>query len=138
VHPKSRPKPQIPEAQNGHSARATALDAADCGDGTRPESHCALLMSQLTTAEAAKMLGIAEATLNEWRIRGQGPAYTKMGRLVRYPEYEVQRYIRERTIETSYRKRSAGEEREMGVSFQLERTALFSGHRFRGRSRKHC
>lgn len=46
------------------------------------------------------MLGIAEATLNEWRIRGEGPAYTEMGRLVRYPVSEVQRYIRERTIET--------------------------------------
>src|SRR5215831_6489752 len=34
-------------------------------------------MSQLTTAEAAKMLGIADATLNEWRIRGEGPAYAK-------------------------------------------------------------
>ncbi|MBV9501044.1 MAG: helix-turn-helix domain-containing protein [Acidobacteriaceae bacterium] len=94
-------------------------------------------MSQLTTAEAAKMLGIAEATLNEWRVRGQGPAYTKMGRLVRYPEHEVQRYIRERTIETSHRKRPTREEREVGISLHLERSALFSGHRFRGRSRKH-
>jgi len=94
-------------------------------------------MSQLTTAEAAKILGIAEATLNEWRIRGEGPAYTKMGRLVRYPDYEVERYIRERTIKTSYRKRPQGEEREVGVSLQSERAALFSGHRFRGRSGKH-
>ena len=58
-------------------------------------------MSQLTTAEAVKMLGIAEATLNEWRIRGEEPTYNKMDRLVCYPEYEVQRYISERTIETS-------------------------------------
>ena len=94
-------------------------------------------MSQLTTAEAAKILGIAEATLNEWRIRGEGPAYTKMGRLVRYPDDEVERYIRERTIKTSYRKRPQGEEREVGVSLQSERAALFSGHRFRGRSGKH-
>jgi excisionase family DNA binding protein len=94
-------------------------------------------MPQLTTAEAAKMLGIAEATLNEWRIRGKGPAYTKMGRLVRYPDYEVQRYIRERTVETCYRKGFESEEREMGISFPSERPALLSGHRFRGRSRKH-
>lgn len=58
-------------------------------------------MSQLTPAEAAKMLDIAEATLNDSRMRGRGPAYTKMGPLVRYPDYEVQRYIRERTVETS-------------------------------------
>ena len=94
-------------------------------------------MSLLTTAEAAKMLGIAEATLNEWRLRGEGPAYTKMGRLVRYPDYEVERFIRERTIKTSYRKRAEGEEREMGIPVQSERAGLFSGHRFRGRAGKH-
>jgi excisionase family DNA binding protein len=94
-------------------------------------------MPQLTTAEAARMMGIAEATLNEWRIRGKGPAYTKMGRLVRYPDYEVQRYIRERTIQTSHRERSPGEEREMGIPFQAEWKTLLSGHRFRGRSREH-
>lgn len=37
------------------------------------------------------MLGIAGASLNEWRMRGKGPAYTKMGRLGRYPDYEVQK-----------------------------------------------
>ena len=58
-------------------------------------------MPQLTTAEAARILGIAEATLYEWRIRGEGPAYTKMGRLVRYPDHEVQRYIHERTFQAS-------------------------------------
>ena len=61
--------------------------------------------------------------MNEWRIRGEGPAYTKMGRLIRYPDYEVERYIRERTIETSYRKRPQGEEREVGVPVQAERAA---------------
>jgi predicted site-specific integrase-resolvase len=48
-------------------------------------------MAQLTTAEAAQLLGIAVATLNEWRGRNFGPAYTKTGRLVRYPDYEIER-----------------------------------------------
>ncbi len=48
-------------------------------------------MAQLTNAEAAKLIGIAADTLNAWRCQGKGPAYTKTGRLVRYPDYEVER-----------------------------------------------
>src|SRR5271165_1443984 len=58
-------------------------------------------MAQLTTAEAAHLLGIAEAALHEWCTRNEGPAYTKTGRLIRYPDYEIERWIRERTIKTS-------------------------------------
>ncbi len=61
-------------------------------------------MALLTTAQAAKVLGIAAATLNEWRVRNEGPAYTKIGRLVRYSDYELERFVRDRTIQTSNRK----------------------------------
>ena len=39
-------------------------------------------MALLTTAEAAKVPGIAAATLNEWRMRNESLAYKKLGRLV--------------------------------------------------------
>jgi predicted DNA-binding transcriptional regulator AlpA len=93
-------------------------------------------MAQLTTAEAADLLGIAEATLNAWRTRNVGPAYTKTGRLVRYPDYEIERWIRERTIQTSHRKRPQKEVREVGISIQTERKSILSGHRFKGRGGK--
>jgi DNA-binding transcriptional MerR regulator len=32
-------------------------------------------MPPLTTAEAAKVLGVAPATLRSWRNRGRGPRY---------------------------------------------------------------
>ena len=93
-------------------------------------------MAQLTTAEAAKVLGIAEATLNDWRIRNEGPAYTKTGRLVRYPDYEIERYIRERTIKTSSREGTKRKEREVGIPIHAEGKAVLASHRFRGRSGK--
>lgn len=39
---------------------------------------------KLTTIEAANYLGVATATLEQWRHRGQGPVFYKFGRSVRY------------------------------------------------------
>jgi predicted DNA-binding transcriptional regulator AlpA len=36
------------------------------------------------SAEVAEVLGIPEKTLREWRSRGIGPDYLKVGRYVRY------------------------------------------------------
>jgi excisionase family DNA binding protein len=93
-------------------------------------------MALLTTAEAARVLGVAAATLNDWRVRNEGPAYTKIGRLVRYSDHELERFIRESTVQTSNRKRAQREAREMGVPISPERPTLLAGHRFRGRARK--
>ena len=37
-----------------------------------------------TTEEAAEYLGLSPATLEAWRFRGEGPAFLKMGKAVRY------------------------------------------------------
>jgi predicted DNA-binding transcriptional regulator AlpA len=37
-----------------------------------------------SSAEVAEVLGIPEKTLREWRSRGIGPEYLKVGRYVRY------------------------------------------------------
>lgn len=92
-------------------------------------------MAYLTTAEAAKLLNVKEATLVDWRVKGEGPAYAKIGRLVRYPDYEVERYGRER-LQTPARNRPASHEREPVVSLANERAMLLSGHRFKGRTRR--
>jgi excisionase family DNA binding protein len=94
-------------------------------------------MAQLTTAEAARRLGICEATLNDWRTRNEGPAYTKTGRLVRYPDYEIERWIRDRTIQTSLRSGPQKEARQVGIPLQAARQDLLPVHRYRGRTRKH-
>lgn len=38
----------------------------------------------LTPAEAAAVLSVPTATLAQWRYRGEGPSYSKVGSVVRY------------------------------------------------------
>jgi hypothetical protein len=35
---------------------------------------------------------ISPRTLQRWRLKGEGPAYTKVGRSIRYPLYAVEAY----------------------------------------------
>ena len=52
----------------------------------------------VTTDEAAKYLGNLKAnTLEGWRVRGYGPRYVKVGRLVRYSLSDLDAYIEEQT-----------------------------------------
>lgn len=47
----------------------------------------------LVQDSVAKMLLCKEKTLETWRSRGGGPAYVKIGRLVRYRRSDVQAFI---------------------------------------------
>ncbi len=52
--------------------------------------------------DAAKILGVSESWLAKARLRGDGPAYVKIGRSVRYRDSALRDYIRARTrISTS-------------------------------------
>ena len=52
----------------------------------------------VTTDEAAKYLGNLKAnTLEGWRVRGYGPRYVKVGRLVRYALADLDTYIQAQT-----------------------------------------
>ena len=45
----------------------------------------AVVQEYLSAAEAATYLGMSERTLNNYRVNGrQGPAFTRLGQLVRY------------------------------------------------------
>lgn len=50
--------------------------------------------------EAAAMLGVKPCTLRTWRSRPpeSAPKFTKVGRLVRYSERELQRWLQSRTL----------------------------------------
>ena len=43
-----------------------------------------IMNPNLTSAQAAAFLGVKVATLSDWRYRGRGPRYVKMGRRVHY------------------------------------------------------
>lgn len=48
----------------------------------------------VTTLQAAEYLGgLKKNTLEGWRIRGEGPCYRKIGRLVRYSLNDLDAYI---------------------------------------------
>ncbi len=44
----------------------------------------------LKQAEAARVLGLSERTLERLRVRGTGPRFVKAGRLVRYREADLE------------------------------------------------
>ncbi|MFA6312518.1 MAG: helix-turn-helix domain-containing protein [Sterolibacterium sp.] len=52
----------------------------------------------VTTSQAAEYLGgLKPNTLEGWRIRGEGPRYRKIGRLVRYAVTDLDAYIEAQT-----------------------------------------
>jgi hypothetical protein len=47
----------------------------------------------LTPAQAGTRYGFSERTLESWRHRGEGPAYIKAGRLVRYSVTDFEQWL---------------------------------------------
>lgn len=46
-----------------------------------------------TPQELAEYLSVPEGTLRQWRYRGAGPAYSKVGELVRYDWSDVEAWV---------------------------------------------
>lgn len=46
----------------------------------------------LDTDRAARVLRVSPATMRQWRTRGVGPAYYKIGRTVRYRVIDLREY----------------------------------------------
>ena len=51
----------------------------------------------ITPDEAAARLGIAPSTLAQWRYLGSGPAFLKLGGLVRYREADLAAWLDQQT-----------------------------------------
>lgn len=60
--------------------------------------HMQVLDEWLTSAEAAKRLGIRPGTLVVWRQRGIGPAYVRCGGAIRYRESDLEAYLAKQTV----------------------------------------
>jgi excisionase family DNA binding protein len=50
-------------------------------------------MSFMTTQQAADKLGISKRTLEGMRLRGGGPSYVKIGKLVRYTDELLEQWL---------------------------------------------
>ncbi|MCF4130262.1 helix-turn-helix transcriptional regulator [Methylobacterium sp. SyP6R] len=55
----------------------------------------------LTEAQAAHLMALKQTTLQQWRIRGTGPAYIKLGSAVRYRSSTLQAWLNDRTVSTA-------------------------------------
>ena len=55
----------------------------------------------MTEHEAARRLTVSVKTLQAWRVRGGGPRFVKVGRLVRYTEAAIEEFIRLHTLSST-------------------------------------
>ena len=53
----------------------------------------------LTEVECAERLGVSKGLLRKWRGANAGPAYCRLGRLIRYPADAVDAFIAETRID---------------------------------------
>ncbi len=61
----------------------------------------------LTTPEAAVVLRVSTVTIKRLRSSGRGPAYVRLGRLIRYPVGDLRRWINAKRVistEAQFRK----------------------------------
>ena len=55
----------------------------------------------LKAPELSKTLGVPEGTLQDWRYRGIGPRYLKIGKHVRYRAIDVEAWLDAQTVVTA-------------------------------------
>lgn len=55
----------------------------------------------LDTRSAAAFLGLGVRTLQNWRVRGEGPEYLKISRAVRYDPRTIQAYLEGRRFRST-------------------------------------
>ena len=56
------------------------------------------MQTLLTQREAAAQLRLSQRTLERFRVSGGGPTYIKAGRLVRYREQDLEKWIASRVV----------------------------------------
>jgi hypothetical protein len=69
------------------------------GEG-RSESACSMsdVEALLTESELSREIKISPITLQQWRHRGEGPPFFKLGRAVRYRRADVTAWLASRRI----------------------------------------
>jgi predicted DNA-binding transcriptional regulator AlpA len=55
-----------------------------------PAADSLRMLNEKQTAEA---LGVSVAALRKWRFQGRGPAYIKLGKLVRYRREDIDQWL---------------------------------------------
>lgn len=58
----------------------------------------------LTTSEVARMLGVTSKAVEQWRSKGKGPAYLKLG-CIRYREEDVLAWVADNMVQPGKNKK---------------------------------
>ena len=51
-------------------------------------------------AEVSEYLGVPTSTLSQWRWKGEGPAFVRAGRIIRYRRADVEEWLAAHRVET--------------------------------------
>lgn len=52
----------------------------------------------LTPEQTATQLSLSSRTLANWRAEGKGPTFVRLGRRIRYPRTEIERFVAKATV----------------------------------------
>src|SRR5579883_486964 len=105
-------------AQQGQSQRTIPMST---------HTRATLQEQILTPEDVSKLLGVAEATLADWRSQRHGPAYVKAGRKVIYLLRDLESWM-----ERQKQHGTTNQERTMAVSIPRSRANGTGLHRFGG------
>lgn len=59
------------------------------------------LIKLLSERQSAEYLGVVPKTMQAWRVRGGGPTYLKIGRLVKYTQHDLDKWLEGRRREST-------------------------------------
>lgn len=91
----------------------------------------------LDSDQTAAALGVAVNTLNNWRSRKEGPPYSKIGHLVRYPSDMLAQWIESNTRRPEAKQNADSRARgEVGMAILGKRAGVQPNHRFVGHRTK--
>lgn len=97
-----REYPQINDSGEGRMPPSTPT----AGSGSHALEPGGVATCNLTTAQAAAKLGVSNRTLEDWRCRGGGPLFVRLGRrLIRYRPCDLNTFVDANVMENtgSYR-----------------------------------
>lgn len=52
----------------------------------------------VNSKRAAEILSTTPGSLAQWRYEGRGPAYVKIGKSIRYPVHELEKFLADNTV----------------------------------------
>lgn len=94
--------PALSLSNNGHPAQKT--DTLDLAESIRvifiQSGQTVRVKRYLPPQEAADLLGMSVETLSLWRKQAKGPAYSKLGKSVRYSVSDLDAFMEARRVLT--------------------------------------